>query len=241
MFVTSQGVWRVTLGDGNKPQKLFNGARYSHLGSEATFGTLYLNMGLLELDTTITFWLYRGDQLSANAQQWLNALASYVVFLLPIVLLVLITRSYQDRITSAKVFVTAVVSWQVLSFGIGSFLYGQYGFRDRPFTERGLTELFLERPEKAFPSDHAAVLMAVTIAFFAYRYPKLGWLFLVLGVLSSIARVAVGFHWAGDVLAGWVVAVIAFLIIKAVDRPLTNLIDRVLTLLRLKSKADLQR
>jgi|GEM_PF-504514 len=196
------------------------------------------DMWLLHLDETITFALYRGSQVSHLEQRLIYSLASGFVYLLPLVLLYLFFHSYRDKISSAKIFVTAILSWQVLSSFTGQFLYSHYGFRDRPFTHYGLSELLLERPQKAFPSDHAAVLFAVALSFFFYKYPKLGWLFLIGGMLSAIGRVAIGFHWMGDVLGGWAIGAIAFLIIRALDKPLTTLFDRIFTIAHIKRRTD---
>lgn len=184
-------------------------------------------MNLLELDHRITFWLYRGDLLSPTGQKILFFIASGVIYILPIILLVLFFRSAADRLASLKIFLSAIVAWFVLNKTIGNFLYNNYHFRDRPFVERGLHELLLERPQKAFPSDHSAVIMAVIFALFYYRYPKLGFFFLIAGVISSLARVVIGFHYFGDIMGGWIVGAVAFAIIYWLDQPITSLYKRV--------------
>jgi membrane-associated phospholipid phosphatase len=190
-------------------------------------------MYLLELDKTLTFKLYFVDSLSHFGQQILYSIASLFIYLVPIILIILFFRGAKDRINSIKIFLTAILSWQVLSYFTGYLLYHYYGFRDRPFASKGLSELLFERPQKAFPSDHSAVLFAVMLAFFAYKYPKLGWLFLIGGVLSSFGRVMIGFHYVGDVFGGWILGAIALGIVMLLDKPLTKLITKTLSLLKL--------
>lgn len=196
----------------------------------------------LNLDHTITFFFYQNGALGAGVQKGLYSLATFFIYLLPVVLLVLFWRGGQDRVNSAKIFLTAVVPWVLLTTLVGGYLFSHYGFRQRPFASLGIQELFLKRPDKAFPSDHATVLMAVTLAFFAYNYRKLGWLFLIGGVIiSSLARVAVGFHWFGDILGGWVAGALGFWLIWALNRPLTNWLERLLIWRRTAAKASFGR
>lgn len=154
-------------------------------------------------------------------------MASGLIYALPVILVVLFFRSARDRLVSIKLTLGAVLAWQVLSSSIGGFLYNHYQFRDRPFASMGLQELLFERPQKAFPSDHAAVVMVIGLGLIYYKYPKLGWVFLSLGVISSLARVVIGFHYFGDVLGGWLLGVAAIGLIVLFDRPITNLINKV--------------
>lgn len=182
---------------------------------------------LLGLDQTITEFLY-DSAASEQFQHGLFVAASVFIYVIPVVLLVMFWRSHRDRIASLKILTATVLTWQVFSNFLGQFLYDGYGFRERPFAGQGIKELLFERPEKAFPSDHSAVMAAVVIGFFVYRYPKLGWLFLVLGLLSSLSRVVIGFHWFGDMVGGWLLGAIAVGVIWLFDRPLTRLFEWVI-------------
>jgi membrane-associated phospholipid phosphatase len=178
---------------------------------------------LLSWDHTITFWFYRQGSLSSTWQKLFYDLATFFIYLLPVIVIVLFWRGGQDRVNAVKIVLAGLFSWFVLTTLVGDYLFHHYGFRERPFATLGIKELFLKRPDKAFPSDHATVLMAVTLAFFAYRYRKLGWLFLIGGViLSNLARVVVGFHWFGDIIGGWVFGTIGFLVVWWLDQPLNR-------------------
>lgn len=185
-------------------------------------------MWLLELDKSITFWLYRSETLSAQGEKLLYFVASYFIYSLPLIVLYLFFYSYKDRLNAIKIFIFSVFSWKVISLLVGTILYGVYEFRDRPFASLGIQELLFEQPEKAFPSDHAAVLATATVCFFYYKYPRLGWLFLIGGVLiSSLARVAIGFHWFGDVVGGWLIGLIAFGLLAIFDRQISFVLDKI--------------
>ncbi len=179
---------------------------------------------LLGLDQTITEFFYN-PATSERLQQVTFVAASVFIYVVPLVLLVMFFRSHRDRIVSLKVFVAAILAWQVFSNFLGQFLYDGYGFRQRPFADQRLEELLFERPEKAFPSDHSAVIAAVVIGFFVYKYPKLGWVFLVLGLISSLSRVVIGFHWFGDIVGGWLIGALAVGLVWVLDRPLTKIFE----------------
>lgn len=182
---------------------------------------------LLTLDQTITNYLYF-EGASEVLRNTVFTIASGFIYALPIILLVMFFRSHRDRITSMKIFLAVVIAWQVFSRLVGEVLYSSYGFRDRPFAGRGLNELFLEQPEKAFPSDHSAVIAVVVLTLFIYKYPKLGYVFLIGGIASSLARVAIGFHWFGDILGGWLLGALAVGIVWVFDRHLTNVFEWVI-------------
>lgn len=175
-------------------------------------------------DQTITNFLYL-EAASQSVKNVLFAIAGGFIYVVPIVLLWMFFRSYKDKLISMKIFAGAVIAWGVFTKLTGDILYTNFGFRDRPFVENGLSELFLEQPQKAFPSDHSAVLAVVILSLFIYKYPKLGYLFLIGGVASSIARVVIGFHWFGDILAGWLLGALAVGFIWVFDRHITKVFE----------------
>lgn len=76
--------------------------------------------------------------------------------------------------------------------------------RARPFVaHRGAVHLFAKHAADAgFPSDHATASMAIAAAFLLRR--KYGWglLTFVFAWILDFGRVAAGFHYPSDVLAG---------------------------------------
>jgi len=186
-------------------------------------------MSILGLDDSITFGLYHQFS-NPWSEKLLYYSASTFVYLLPVVLIYLFWRGGRDRVNSVKIFFIAVLAWQVLSALVGHYLYSHYGFRDRPFAVHGLQEFFFERPQKAFPSDHAAVIFGVMLALFAYGYRRPAWVFLVVGSLSALARVVVGFHYFGDIIGGFLIGGIAFWIIWLLQQPLDRWLSKIFRL-----------
>jgi undecaprenyl-diphosphatase len=75
--------------------------------------------------------------------------------------------------------------------------------RPRPYVAHADTaHLFLEASQdSSFPSDHATAAFAIAVALWL-RHRRIGILALVMATVLCVARVAVGVHYPGDVLAG---------------------------------------
>lgn len=190
-------------------------------------------MSLLTLDQNLTESLYVLTRDNVSLQSLVYDVASYLIFLLPLLLVFLVIKP-NTRFVAAKIFGATIITWQVFNKLIGEFFYVQYGFRDRPFAFGGLKELLFEQPQKSFPSDHAAVLLFVTLSLFYYRQKTWAWVFLVVTLLSSFARVTVGFHWVGDILGGYLVGTIGFGLLVMLDRPLHKLLEKTWALISRK-------
>jgi undecaprenyl-diphosphatase len=102
--------------------------------------------------------------------------------------------------------------------------------RPRPYIAHpGHAHLFIAAsPDPSFPSDHATAAFAIAVALLL-RHRKAGILALVMAVMVSVARVAVGTHYPGDVLAGAALGSAAALLLwhPVVRRPLHDLGDWV--------------
>src|SRR5215211_8439608 len=73
--------------------------------------------------------------------------------------------------------------------------------RPRPYIAHPDVHLFIAPShDPSFPSDHATAAFAIAVALFL-RHRKAGWLALGLATVVSVARVAVGTHYPGDVAA----------------------------------------
>jgi len=176
-------------------------------------GILYHEMGMGELDRQITEFFYRGSSSHQAIYAWI---AQLTIYLVPVILLVMLIFP-RTRLASLKIGGAALIAWLIFSQLIGYVCFHYWGFRLRPFAGQGLSELFFERPDKAFPSDHAAVLAALTAGLFIYRQKKLGWLMLVVALVGSLTRVMIGFHWAGDIVTGWLIGLLAIGLVWSLD------------------------
>jgi undecaprenyl-diphosphatase len=102
--------------------------------------------------------------------------------------------------------------------------------RPRPYIAHpGDAHLFIAAShDPSFPSDHATAAFAIAVALLL-RHRRAGILALVMAVTVSVARVAVGTHYPGDVLAGALLGSAAALALwhPVVRRPLHDLSDWV--------------
>ena len=99
--------------------------------------------------------------------------------------------------------------------------------RPRPYDAHPGAHLFIApSPDPSFPSDHATAAFAIAVALFL-RHRAAGWIALVMAVVVSVARVAVGTHYPGDVAAGAAVGALAALVLwhPSVRGPLHRLAD----------------
>jgi undecaprenyl-diphosphatase len=86
--------------------------------------------------------------------------------------------------------------------------------RPRPYIAHpGDAHLFIAAShDPSFPSDHATAAFAIAVALLL-RHRKAGIVAIVMAVTLSVARVAVGTHYPGDVLAGALLGSAAALIL----------------------------
>lgn len=136
-------------------------------------------------------------------------LAKYLPYILIIALIIFFLRekSWKEKIFLA-VFagLTAILSRGLLT-EIIRFIYD----RPRPFEALGFMSL-IPNGDPSFPSGHAALFFALALAVF--KFDKLwGKWFLAAAFAISLARIFVGIHYPSDILGGFAIALISFLII----------------------------
>lgn len=98
--------------------------------------------------------------------------------------------------------------------------------RARPFVDHPSQAHVLvgRSTDPSFPSDHATGAFAIGVAIWLYDR-TIGTVFLVLAVLVSFARVYVGVHYPGDVLAGAILGALVALLLRW--RPLRRILEAV--------------
>jgi undecaprenyl-diphosphatase len=171
-------------------------------------------------------FLYRNDPVEDPLLWYVSA--AEALYLVLLVVLFLCAR--HDRF--APVRRAAVAAG--LSAGLGLLcvkIITEFYDRARPFVAHpGAIHLFARHAADAsFPSDHATASMAIATAFLIRRRPFWGVLTFVFAVILDFGRVAAGFHYPTDVLAGAAIGALAALLLWA--PPLRRRIDALADLI----------
>jgi undecaprenyl-diphosphatase len=152
--------------------------------------------------------------------------AAELIFLVLLAGLFVLARGFQRR-RARRGAVAAGLSAAV-ALAIGQVL-STLVHRPRPFVaDPSAVHLFARHAADAgFPSDHATASFAIAVAILL-RSRRWGYLTLAMAVVLSVGRVAMGFHYPSDVLAGAALgsAVAIALYAPPVRRPLHALADR---------------
>ena len=130
----------------------------------------------------------------------------------------------------------------LLALGIAQLIADLWA-RPRPYLSHPDAHVFIAQShDPSFPSDHATAAFAIALALLL-RHRKAGWLALGLAIVLSIARVAVGTHYPGDVAAGAVIGTAAALIFwhPSVREPLHRLAEWAGTIYDRASRGSLRR
>ncbi len=80
-------------------------------------------------------------------------------------------------------------------------ILGLIKFRIRPFYNLDILTLVNPLSEKSFPSDHTAVVFALSTVVFFYN-KRLGLIMFLLSFLVGFFRIVVGVHYPLDILGG---------------------------------------
>lgn len=69
-----------------------------------------------------------------------------------------------------------------------------------------------------FVSSHASTSMAIALFFFLewHKRWKWSWLLFIWTVLYSYSRIAVGVHFVGDIIGGWIIGVLAVFLARKI-------------------------
>jgi undecaprenyl-diphosphatase len=182
--------------------------------------------------------------------------ASYLIFLLPVLLLVLwfalahwsplIQRNDQtdDARLEGHVTLLAVVLGAAIALGV-NILVGNLLFEPRPFVSHPaiVHKLIPYTADASFPSDHLAISFAIVTVLFALaaalsQRGVAGGLAIFVTLLALLAAVAIGFarvyvgvHYPGDILGGALCGVVGGLVALALRRVLRPLLTPVIDLL----------
>jgi len=181
---------------------------------------------IIVMDITVFNFLNNLYGSSGALHLFWKILAEYLIYPLPLFLV--LYWFFVSKKIALRAFLAGVFAW----FGF-AYLIGNLYFRARPEAVIKGRELLFHRPTYSFPSDHAAFLFAVAMSFYLASNKKAGiWLF-VISAIISISRIIVGFHWPSDILAGWILGIIAAYLIFLIKDPLErHIINPLIWLVR---------
>ncbi|HFQ95556.1 MAG TPA: phosphatase PAP2 family protein [Anaerolineae bacterium] len=109
------------------------------------------------------------------------------------------------------------IRWQILGWVIASILAAVVTYaikftlkRPRPQEIDGFYSKGYDR--HAFPSGHATRMGTLPI-FGAWIFPQFALLFWFISLICIWARVALGVHYLGDVIVGWIIGALASILV----------------------------
>ena len=109
------------------------------------------------------------------------------------------------------------IRWQILGWVIASILAAVVTYaikftlkRPRPQEIDGFYNKGYDR--HAFPSGHATRMGTLPI-FGAWIFPQFALLFWFISLICIWARVALGVHYLGDVIVGWIIGALASVLV----------------------------
>jgi len=144
-------------------------------------------------------------------------LGVYLVYALPVILLLLWFLVKKQQRTLAFSFAGMLISW----FFITKLIVPSIWFRPRPeLNVLGAKELLFHRPDYSFPSDHATALFALTFGLCFFGYKKASSWFLVYALIITISRISLGVHFPLDIVGGIISGLIGASIVKLFERGL---------------------
>lgn len=181
------------------------------------------------MDHTIFRWINNLTEHTtwANGVVKFYAQAGIAVFAALLVVAFLDARHHDDRIALATTIWAGAAALAAL--GIGQ-LIGQAADRARPYETLSNVHLVVSKTtDFSFPSDHATVAGAVA-AGLVIANRRWGTIAAVAALMMTFARVYVGAHYPGDVLAGLALGVLVAIAGRYLVVPvLRRLLDRLAT------------
>ena len=127
-------------------------------------------------------------------------------------------RGYKQRTVIASITHMALASLSIL-------LINQLFFRERPFTSNEVNLIFYAPSDSSFPSNTAAGTLGIALPFFFSKNKCTGLILFGMSFTLSLARVCVGVHYPGDIIGGYMAALLTFpvsITILKVFKPLQN-------------------
>ncbi len=171
---------------------------------------------LLQLDTSLVLYFHSLASMGQGSILVTRLLGTYFIFI-PILLGVvglfytLPVLKISGPFLFLQMLLVGVISWVVNN------VISVFWFRNRPYVQHpdSIQPIIdIQLILKSFPSDHAALAMALATIVTLY-VPRVGILFIIIALLIGFSRIAAGVHFPTDILAGFIIgAVIALFVHK---------------------------
>ncbi len=101
----------------------------------------------------------------------------------------------------------------IFSRGILTEIIRQIYDRSRPFEVLDVPAMLEESMSGAFPSGHSVAIFSIFLMVLLMNKSRWSWIVGAGVVVVGIARIAGGMHWPTDILGGFALATIVFLIL----------------------------
>lgn len=105
----------------------------------------------------------------------------------------------------------------VLAFGFAVVL-SHFNGQVRPFQSHQVHQLIAHDPGVSLPSDHATAAFTLAFGVYAFLSRRWGAVLTAAAVVIGFARVWVGVHYPGDIVAGAIIGGLAVLAVVAAAR-----------------------
>jgi undecaprenyl-diphosphatase len=134
---------------------------------------------------------------------------------LPYILLIFFALTvFSEKDFRKRVYFFSLVALSViLSFGIVAEAMRYFFASPRPFLELGFIPLINDPGTNSMPSGHMMVLMPFGLTLYQLNKRK-GISFMILVAIVGFFRIVTGVHWPLDILAGLILSVPCFYLVK---------------------------
>lgn len=138
-------------------------------------------------------------------------IAQYAVFVLALAAIAMcFSRDKMNRFIVLSAIATFAIS------ELFGKIAGTFHFNYQPFVELGnVNQLVKKEAGNSFPSDLTMLCFSFGVTFWLFKRGR-AFLWVVLAIFVGVARVWVGVHYPGDVLAGAAISVIVAIIVYKV-------------------------
>lgn len=179
-------------------------------------------MNILQIDQNVLVWLNQHLIGHSSALDFiLKFLAAYLIYALPVVLLILWFTVPKKRSSLFLAVLGGALAWLLIT----KLAIPHIWLRPRPdLAAIGAKELLFHRPDYSFPSDHATMLFGLTFGLYLFDWKRAANWFLPFAIVVTFCRVVIGVHFPLDIIGGAVSGLIGALIVKWLDVPMTKYI-----------------